>query len=91
MEKFLILFHFHFFCSLVKELNKFQVTEILQYILIKKDIVSHLNMFRGKMSDFVSFPLFGFTLVIKLRILIFVDTKLMLDLIMSCHAMSDLV
>ena len=48
-------------------------------------------MSNGKMSDFVSFPLFGFTLVIKLRILIFVDTKLMLDLIMSCHAMSDLV
>ena len=67
MEKFLILFHFHFFGSLVIELNKFQGIEILQYILIKKDIVSHLNMFRGKMSDFVSFPLFGFTLVIKLR------------------------
>ena len=30
-------------------------------------MVSELNMFRGKMSDFVSFPLFGFTLVIKLR------------------------
>ena len=26
-----------------------------------------LNVFYGKMSDFVSFPLFGFTLVIKLR------------------------
>ena len=25
------------------------------------------NMFLGKMSDFVSIPLFGFTLVIKLR------------------------
>ena len=25
-----------------------------------------LNMSNGKMSDFVSFPLFGFTLVIKL-------------------------
>ena len=29
--------------------------------------MSDLNMFHGKMSDFVSFPLFGFTLVIKLR------------------------
>ena len=26
-----------------------------------------LNMSPGKMSDFVSFPLFGFALVIKLR------------------------
>ena len=30
-------------------------------------MVSDLNMPRGKMCDFVSFPLFGFTLVIKLR------------------------
>ena len=29
-------------------------------------IMSDLNMSRGKMSDFVLFPLFGFTLVIKL-------------------------
>ena len=29
-------------------------------------MVSDLNMSHGKMSDFVSFPLFGFTLVIKL-------------------------
>ena len=28
-------------------------------------MVSDLNMSLGKMSDFVSFPLFGFTLVIK--------------------------
>ena len=27
----------------------------------------YLNMSPGKMPDFVSFPLFGFTLVIKLR------------------------
>ena len=26
-----------------------------------------LNMSSGKMSDYASFPLFGFTLVIKLR------------------------
>ena len=29
--------------------------------------MSDLNISHGKMSDFVSFPLFGFTLVIKLR------------------------
>ena len=33
----------------------------------KKDMVSDLNMTHGKMSDFVSFPFFGFTLVIKVR------------------------
>ena len=30
-------------------------------------MVSDLNMPHGEMSYFVSFPLFGFTLVIKLR------------------------
>ena len=30
-------------------------------------MISDLNMSHGKMSDFVSLPLFGFTLVIKLR------------------------
>ena len=30
-------------------------------------MVSDLNMSHGKMSDFVSIPLFGFTLVIKPR------------------------
>ena len=44
-----------------------KVNEILQYFLIKKDILSPLNMSHGKISDFVSFPLFWFTLVIKLR------------------------
>ena len=29
--------------------------------------MSDLNMFHGKMSDFVSFALLGFTLVIKWR------------------------
>ena len=51
-------------------------------------------MFHGKMSDFVSFPLSGFTLVIKLRkfdfkgnwnTLIFSNKKMMSDLIMSCQ------
>ena len=35
---------------------------------MKKDIVSDLNMTFVNMFDFVSFPLFGFTLVIKLKI-----------------------
>ena len=30
-------------------------------------MMSDLNICHGKMSDFVSFPLLGFTLVIKLR------------------------
>ena len=29
-------------------------------------MVTDLKMFHGKMSDFVSFPLFGFTLVKKM-------------------------
>ena len=38
--------------------------------LTKKYMMSDLNIFHEKMSDFVSFPLFGFfTLVMKLRIL----------------------
>ena len=44
-----------------------KVIEILEYILIKKDMMSDLNISQGKMSDFVSFPLFRFTLVMKLR------------------------
>ena len=51
------------------------------------------------MSDFVSFPLLGFTLVIKLRnfdfeshwnTLIFLIKKMMSDLIMFCQIVSDL-
>ena len=30
-------------------------------------IMSDLNMSLGKMSDFVSFALFGFTLIVKLK------------------------
>ena len=63
-------------------------------------MVSDLNMSHGKMSDIVSFSLFGFTLIIKLRnfdfkghlkTLIFFDKKMMSDLIMPCQAVSDLV
>ena len=54
--------------------------------------MSDLNMFHGKMPDFVSFPLFGFTKVIKLRIFYNIfDQKMMSDLNMSCQTVSDLV
>ena len=58
-------------------------------------------MSHGKIfSDFVLFPFFGFTLVIKLRnsdfkshanTLISFDKKMVSDLIMSCQIVSDLV
>ena len=62
-------------------------------------MVSELNISHGKMSDFVSFLLSGFTLVIKpgnldfeshRNTLIIFDQK-MSDLIMSCQTVSDLV
>ena len=62
-------------------------------------MVSDLDVSLKKMSDFVSLPLFGFTLVIKLRnfdfdghlnALIFFD-KTMSVLIMSCQTVPDLV
>ena len=61
--------------------------------------MSDLNISHGKMSDFASFPLLAFTLVIKLRnfdfeshwnTLIFFDKKMMSDLIMFCQRLSDL-
>ena len=63
-------------------------------------MLSDLNMSHEKMSDFVSFPLLRFTLVIKLRnfdlsllkyFIIIFDKKMMSDLIMSCQTMSDFV
>ena len=57
-------------------------------------------MSHGKMLDFVSFPLFGFTLVIKLRnfdfeghqsTLTFFGKIMMSDLIMSSQTVSDLI
>ena len=63
-------------------------------------IMLDLNMSLGKMYDFVSIPLFGFTLVIKLRnfdfeshldTLICFDKKKMSDLNMSHGKMSDFV
>ena len=63
-------------------------------------MMSDLNMSHGKMYDFVSIPLFGFTLVKKLRnldfeghwnTLIFFHKKMMSDLIISCQTVYDLV
>ena len=63
--------------------------------------MSNLNMSLGKMTDFVLFPLFGFTLVIKLRnfdferhqnTLMFFDKKNILSYLnMSHEKMSDFV
>ena len=57
-------------------------------------------MSHGKMSDFASFPLFGFTLVMKLKnfdfenhwntLVSFDIKKVMSDLNMPCQAVSDL-
>ena len=66
----------------------------------QKNMGSDLNICHGKMSDFVSFLLFGFTLVIKLRnfefenhwnTLIFCNKKMMSDLDMPYQTVSDLV
>ena len=64
-------------------------------------MVSDLNMSHGKMFDFVSFPLFGFTLIIKLRnsdfeshwntLIYFVKKDMLSDLNMSHGKMSDFV
>ena len=63
--------------------------------------MSDLNIFHGKMSVFVFFPLFGFTLVIKLRsfdfesywnvLIFFLEKRMVSDLIMLCEAVSALV
>ena len=57
---------FAHFCN---EIEKFQLYTSLKCLVFygQWKIMSDLNMSHGKMSDFVSFPLFGFTLVIKLR------------------------
>ena len=65
--------------------EKFWFWKLMKYLIcFDKKMVSDLNMSHGKMFDFVSFPLFGFTLVIKLRnsefeshwnILIYFDKK----------------
>ena len=72
MEKRLILlFHFHCWVNFHHKAEKLRFWKSHWNTLIsfdKKDMVWDLNMSHGKMSNFIiSFPLFGFTLVIKLR------------------------
>ena len=45
--------------------DKFDIKK-LWYFFDKKHITSDFNMSHKKMSDFVSLPLFGFTIVIKM-------------------------
>ena len=61
-------------------------------------MVTDLKMLHEKLSDFVSFPLFGFTLgeililkVIRIIFKFFFFDKIMSDLIMYCQTVSDLV
>ena len=49
------------------EFSILKIIEILQYFLMKKRYGVRFEYVPWKMSDFVSFPLFGFTSVIKLR------------------------
>ena len=90
---------FAHFCN---EIEKFQLYTSLKCLVFygQWKIMSDLNMSHGKMSDFVLFPLFAFTLIIKLRNFDFEGNwntsrffykKLMSDLIVSCQAVSDLV
>ena len=85
---------FAHFCN---EIEKFQLYTSLKYLVFygQWKIMSDLNMSHGKMSDFVLFPLFAFTLIIKLRNFDFEGNwntsrffykKLMSDLIVSCQA-----
>ena len=56
-------------------------------------------MSHGKILDFIAFPLFGFTLVIKLKNFDFQSPakrqyflkEMMSDLIMPCQTVSDMV
>ena len=63
-------------------------------------MTSDLNISHGKMSDFVSSPLFGFTFAIKLwncgfegdwNTLTFFGKKMLWDLNLSCQTVSDLI
>ena len=56
----------HNFAIKLKSANHIIYSNILA-IYDQSKIMSDLNMFHGKVSDFVSFPLFGFTLVMNLR------------------------
>ena len=64
-----VLFHFTCLCSFLQWdwiLAIIKIIEILVFYDLWK-IMPGLNMSHGKMSDFVSVPLFGFTSLIKLR------------------------
>ena len=65
----LILFHFTCLCPIgnykMKDANYKSHWNIFLFCEEWK-IMSYLNMYHGRMPDFVSFPLFGFTFVIKL-------------------------
>ena len=61
---FIVLVHFS------HKTEKFRFWKSLKYFnifLIKKDMMSDLNMSHENMSDFASFLMFGFAFVIKLR------------------------
>ena len=63
----LILFHFVCFCLLLQWNWKIPIIKSLEHFSILRWIMPDLNLSHGKMSDFVSVPLLGLTLVIKLR------------------------
>ena len=62
VEKCLNLFQFYCLGSI----SILKVIEIFEYLLTKKYLVSHLNISHGKMSNFVSFPLFELNSGMKL-------------------------
>ena len=60
MGKCLILFHFHFWVHFSHKIEKFRFWKSLKYyVLIKKDMLSDLNISHGKMSEFVHFHCLG--------------------------------
>ena len=64
-----ILFHFTFCVRFWYKIEKFQLQKSLKYFNILWPLKNNVRFeyVHGKMSDFVSLPLFGFILVIKLR------------------------
>ena len=66
----LILFYFTCLCSLLQWSWKMSIIKVIVTISVffeQWKMMSDLNMSIEKISDFVSYPLFGFALVIKLR------------------------
>ena len=43
------------------------IRKVIEVFCDQKKVISDLNISHGKISDFVSFPLFGLTSVIELR------------------------